>query len=1278
MVKLVFSFLHQKKSSERMNLFMKMKATLKLLLVALFAASVLLLVSCSSTTHIVNFDADGGTAVAGVEVESGKMIGMAPITAKEGYTFNGWYFGEDEWDCEHYAITKDMTLKAKWTKIHTVSFDSNGGNPVNDVKVSDGSKVAAPANPIKSGAEFLGWYFGEELWNFDNNAITSDIKLTAKWREIFVVNFLPDGGDFVTAQSVKYGDLIVKPNDPTRYSHSFAGWYEFDVESGAFISDTPWDFSAKVTGNVTLKAKWSPIYTVSFSTEGAGKIDALKLPEGSLIPKPDEIKKEGYIFLGWYYGEKLWNFSDPVTSSMKLVAKWAPFTYGVIIDKTNGEDPIQLNIAPNTQVPNPGTPAYAGHVFLGWYVFNPADNTLSATPWDFENSLVTSELVIKAKWIKLLNVSFVVEGNVIDSFTVYDGSTVEAPEEIPAKDGSTFIGWYCGDKLYNFDSAITADTTITAKFLTNHKVTFDLNGVAVDGFQTEYPLLYGDKVTKPADPTSADCVFEGWYNGDVLWNFDEDVVTSDITLKAKWAAKVTVTFLDSDRAPITSMKVVAGYVMSAPEAPTKELYLFNYWRTEDGQIWNFETDVVEGNMTLFAEWTINYWVITFDTDGAGEIDPIFVEKGKTFTEPAKPEKENVGFLGWVYASTGAPFDFTKAPTADTVLKATWSNEFYTVTYMNNGSVIKIRNVAWDNPYAPEFLDPINNLAKPDPEKEYIFLGWKSSIKNDGYWNFAEDEVTENMTLTADWREVFIVTLETDGVVYGKITAYAGKPAGIYLNPTKASHTFDGWYDGDTLWNLETTLVTKSVTLVAKWKETPTVYYDLDNGYILDNSFIGYETVNKGEFFKAPKDPERAGYKFGGWYDEVGNKIWKFAEHKSDVDITLRAVWIPIYYVSFDLAGGTGNFQQKLEIVKGKSVSEIYPDASAFAPTKDYMTFAGWYVGNTPYDFTSDVNSNVTLTAKWTQNKFNVVFDANGGEGGATLEFNAGEKITAPTVTLDGYVLTGWQRPDGTYWNFDTDVLTAGITLKAIWNNDKVTIEFDLNGGAIAGSSAVPYQRVDYGTLISNPGTPTNGNYIFKGWFTPDNTKWNFATDKATASITLTAKWDEDLTVTFMTENGTYEEKNVAVGSLVTKPLIDPTKHGYVFLGWYLNENTKWDFATMPVTEDIVLEAKWQLVTFTVTFKVMNLETKEYEIYFTTTAAYQSLISCPDTPSIGDNYQFHSWRTEQGEIWNFNDDIVTENLTLRAFWVSPGSGSQGGVNGPLDENTATRGPIHNFP
>ena len=124
-----------------------MKATLKLLLVALFAASVLLLVSCSSTTHIVNFDADGGTAVAGVEVESGKMIGMAPITAKEGYTFNGWYFGEDEWDCEHYAITKDMTLKAKWTKIHTVSFDSNGGNPVNDVKVSDGSKVAAPANP---------------------------------------------------------------------------------------------------------------------------------------------------------------------------------------------------------------------------------------------------------------------------------------------------------------------------------------------------------------------------------------------------------------------------------------------------------------------------------------------------------------------------------------------------------------------------------------------------------------------------------------------------------------------------------------------------------------------------------------------------------------------------------------------------------------------------------------------------------------------------------------------------------------------------------------------------------------------------------------------------------------------------------------------------------------------------------------------------------------------------------------------------------------------------
>ena len=78
-----------------------------------------------------------------------------------------------------------------------VSFDTDGGNAIESVTVEKGEKLVKPQNPTKSSAEyeyeFLGWYYGEKEWDFEKDAVTEDMTLTAKWKEAegYTKPFLP-------------------------------------------------------------------------------------------------------------------------------------------------------------------------------------------------------------------------------------------------------------------------------------------------------------------------------------------------------------------------------------------------------------------------------------------------------------------------------------------------------------------------------------------------------------------------------------------------------------------------------------------------------------------------------------------------------------------------------------------------------------------------------------------------------------------------------------------------------------------------------------------------------------------------------------------------------------------------------------------------------------------------------------------------------------------------------------------------------------------------------
>ena len=165
---------------------------------------------------------------------------------------------------------------------------------------------------------------------------------------------------------------------------------------------------------------------------------------------------------------------------------------------------------------------------------------------------------------------------------------------------------------------------------------------------------------------------------------------------------------------------------------------------------------------------------------------------------------------------------------------------------------------------------------------------------------------------------------------------------------------------------------------------------------------------------------------------------------------------------------------------------------------------------------------------------------------------------APAAT-PGYTFGGWNKADGTAWDYASDKVTDNITLYAKWAANTYTITFDTAGG----SEIAPITQ-DYGTVITAPETPTREGYTFIGW------DKEIPTTMPAENMTVTAQWEiNQYTITFDTAGGSEIAPIMQdYGTNITSPA-DPTREGYTFIGWDREIPT-----TMPV-ENITLKAKWK-------------------------------------------------------------------------------------------------------
>ena len=427
------------------------------------------------------------------------------------------------------------------------------------------------------------------------------------------------------------------------------------------------------------------------------------------------------------------------------------------------------------------------------------------------------------------------------------------------------------------------DASLVASFkLGRYNVTFD-----VDGVTSTESMLYGTVIPSPDEPSKEGHTFAGW-----LPKFEEGatVPANDITYVAQWTVnQYTITFDTDGGTAVAPITQDYGSPIIAPTPPSKVGHTFNGW---DEQI---PATMPAEDKTLTAQWTVNKYTITFDTDGGSAVAPITQDYGTAITAPAAPSKEGHTFKGW---SEQIP---ATMPAGDKTITALWTVNQYTITFdTDGGSAVA--------PITQDYGTAITAPAAPAKEG-YTFKGWSEQIP--------ATMPAANKTIKALWTvNQYTITFDTDGgSAVAPITQDYGTAITAPAAPSKEGHTFKGWSE-----QIPATMPAVNKTIKALWNVNK---YEVL--FKVDGAEYSKAIVEYGSEIKLPANPTKEGHTFVGWGD--------VPKTMPSMNIVLNATFnINKYLVTFKVDGevlfsGSLQYGSRIETPK--------------VPAKEGHTFDGW-------------------------------------------------------------------------------------------------------------------------------------------------------------------------------------------------------------------------------------------------------------------------------------------------------------------------------------------------
>ena len=219
----------------------------------------------------------------------------------------------------------------------------------------------------------------------------------------------------------------------------------------------------------------------------------------------------------------------------------------------------------------------------------------------------------------------------------------------PDGDTDTYFMWLGSDgNLYAPGDRVPADVTaLTVQWTApTYAVTLNTNGGTINnGNVTGYTYGVGATLPTADDMTYTGYTFKGWYDNENLTGSPVTAIggteTGNKEYWAKWEInQYTITFDANGGSKIAPITQDYGTKITTPADPTRKGYTFKGWDKEIPKTMPAE------NMTVKAQWEINQYTITFDTNGGSEIAPITQDYGTAITAPADPTRKGYTFKGW--------------------------------------------------------------------------------------------------------------------------------------------------------------------------------------------------------------------------------------------------------------------------------------------------------------------------------------------------------------------------------------------------------------------------------------------------------------------------------------------------------------------------------------------------------------------------------------------------------------------------------------------------------
>lgn len=318
-----------------------------------------------------------------------------------------WYINgkeQNEWNQIEGKITEATTLYSTPQTTHEVTFETNGGSPVNTEVVIAGELVTKPADPIQDGYIFDGWYREDlqTLWNFATDTVTEPVTLHAKWSA---------ASPFITSDN----------GDGTVTITGYNGTVPTDLEIPAQINNKPVTIigmSAFMFQNLTSVVIPEGVKEIKTSAFSGNQLTSVVIPstvediESTAFKgnKLEQVEFKGNVtsvdgsafssqalatFTGWYTDRSmqpsaLWNGTVP---QAMIIYSTGISGYTVTFKTNGGSDIAPKVVTQGESVTAPTAPTRSGYTFAGWY-----KDVALQTAWNFATDKVTANTTLYAKW----------------------------------------------------------------------------------------------------------------------------------------------------------------------------------------------------------------------------------------------------------------------------------------------------------------------------------------------------------------------------------------------------------------------------------------------------------------------------------------------------------------------------------------------------------------------------------------------------------------------------------------------------------------------------------------------------------------------------------------------------------------------------------------------------------------------------------------------------------------------------------------------------------------